>query len=98
MSLYKRKIKSCPSCRKSIGTKRMLRIDNNIISISIKNILISLFINGKVLKIFDDINHYMNRESEIEQQEIFIKYGMDMKDSNITVGLKRGRSKLERNL
>ena len=49
-----------------------------------------------MLKIFDDINHYMSRENEIEQKEILIKYGMDMRDSSIPVGLKRGRSKMER--
>ena len=48
-----------------------------------------------MLKIFDDINQYMSKENELEQKEILRIYGMNIKNSAIPTGLKRGRSKNE---
>lgn len=44
-----------------------------------------------VLKIFEDMNAYMEKENEYEKKEILKIYGMDMKGSS----LKRGRSQKE---
>ena len=48
-----------------------------------------------MLKIFDDLNKYINKENEIEQKEILKIYGMDIKDAANSASLKRGRSQKE---